>query len=269
MHRIQRSIPAVLMLAIAAAMVAHGPVPQPPRYHEFADTRAWLGVPNAADVFSNVGFAIVGAWGLAALLAHRRDPRIARGWPGYALFLASLALTAAGSAWYHLAPDNARLFWDRAPIALLCAGLLVAVDAETRTDAQPRWILPALVVAAVASVGWWSFTEARGAGDLRPYLLLQVAPLVLIPLWQGLRGARRRDRIAFAVAILLYVLAKIAELEDHAIFAALGFMSGHTLKHLLSVAASAVLVWNLAARLPARRAGAIAAERSMACDRNP
>ena len=251
MHPMQRWIPAAVMLAIAAAMLAHGPIAQLPHYHEFADTRALLGIPNAADVLSNLGFALVGTWGLAALAAHRRDPRIARGWPGHAVFLLSLLLVAAGSAWYHLAPDNARLFWDRTPIALLCAGLLAAVDADTREDAQPRWLLPALIAAAVASVEWWSFTAARGAGDLRPYLLMQAAPLVLIPLWQALRGAPRRDRIAFGAAIALYALAKVAELGDHFIFAALGFMSGHTLKHLLSVAASAVLAGNVLARVSA------------------
>lgn len=258
MYRIRRAIPAIAMLALAAAILAYGPIPQLPHYHEFADTRTWLGIPNAADVLSNVGFAMVGAWGLAALAPHRQETGIARGWPGHALFLVSLVLTAIGSTWYHLAPDNARLFWDRAPIALLCAGLLCGVDADTRADAQPRWILPALAAAAIASVEWWSFTEARGAGDLRPYLLLQAAPLVLVPLWQGLRGAPRRDRIAFAVAIALYVLAKLAELADHSIFAAVGVMSGHTLKHLLSVAASAVLVANLVTRLPVGRARPLA-----------
>lgn len=258
MHRIQRFVPAAAMLAIAAAMLAYGPIPQLAHYHEFADTRAWLGVPNAADVLSNIGFAAVAAWGLAALVPRRRDPRIGRGWPGHALFLASLLLTAIGSTWYHLAPDNARLFWDRTPIALVCAGLLAAVDAETRADAQPRWVPIALAAAAVASVEWWSFTEARGAGDLRPYLLLQAAPLVLVPLWQALRGAPRRDRISFGIAILLYGAAKVAELADHSIFAALGFLSGHTLKHLLSVAASAVLVANLVARFPEARARPLA-----------
>lgn len=249
MNPMQRSIPAAVMIAIAAAMWAHGPIPQLAHYHEFADRRAWLGIPNAGDVLSNLGFAAVAAWGLAALVPRRRDSRIARAWAGHAVFLFSLLLTAIGSTWYHLAPDNARLFWDRTPIALVCAGLLAAVDADTREDAQPRWIRFALVAAAVASVEWWSFTESRGAGDLRPYLLLQAAPVVLVPLWQALRGAPRRDRVAFGVAILLYAVAKVAELADHRVFAALGFMSGHTLKHLLSAAASAVLVGNLAARV--------------------
>ncbi|HET7547221.1 MAG TPA: alkaline phytoceramidase [Usitatibacter sp.] len=238
------------MLLMAAAMCAWGPIPQLSNYHSFADTRSWFGIPNAADVVSNIGFALVGAWGLAVLLPYRSDGRLPRGSRGYLLFVVSLLLTALGSSWYHLAPDNARLFWDRTPIALLCAGLLLAVEGETRSDEQPRWLLYAMIAAAIASVGWWRVTEVHGAEDLRPYLFLQAATLVLIPLWQALRTAPRCDRIAFGVAIALYILAKLTEVADHAIFADVGFISGHTLKHLLSVAASAVLVGNLARRVP-------------------
>jgi hypothetical protein len=233
------------MVLAAAAMLLHGPILQPGRYHEFADSRAWLGLPNAADVLSNVGFALAGLWGLLALRGGRHRATAASSWPGYHLFLASLLLTALGSGYYHLAPDNDRLLWDRLPIALACAGLLAAVHAETHDAAQPRWLLPALVAAAVASVLWWSVTDRMGSGDLRPYLLLQGAPLVLIPLWQAIHGSPRADRIAFGAAIALYVLAKVAELNDRAVFEASGVVSGHTIKHLLATAASAVIVFNL------------------------
>jgi hypothetical protein len=254
MSPIRRWIPSLLALAAGAAMLVHGPIPQLAHYHEFADSRAFLGIPNGLDVLSNAGFALVALWGLVALWPHRREAAIARSWPGQLLFLVALLLTAAGSTWYHLAPDNARLVWDRLPIALACAGLLAAVDADTRETPRPPWVLVLLVAGAIGSVWWWSFTEARGAGDLRPYLLLQGAPLLLIPLWQASYRSPRRDRLAFGVAIALYALAKVAELGDHAIFEALGFMSGHTLKHLLSTAAAVVLVASLVSRArPAAR----------------
>jgi hypothetical protein len=249
MDRTRRWFPAAAIVAIAAAMLAHGPIPQLAHYHEFADTRAMFGIANAGDVLSNAGFAIVGAWGLAALWPHRREAALARSWPGYALFFAALVLTAFGSAYYHLAPDNARLLWDRLPIALACAGLIAAVDADTHTGVPRRWLMPALALVGVASVLWWSITDARGAGDLRPYLLLQAAPLVLIPLWQANHRAPRSERLAFAAAIALYVAAKAAELGDRAIYDAAGGMSGHTMKHLLSTAASAVIVASVVARV--------------------
>jgi hypothetical protein len=237
----KRWIPLGVLVVAVAAMLVHGPIAQLEHYHEFADNRALFGLPNAGDVLSNVAFALVGLWGWWALRAKRHDPRLEGAWPGYLLFLIALTLTAFGSSYYHLAPDNGRLMWDRLPIALACAGLLAAVHAQTH-ERQPRWMVPALIVAAIASVLWWSITDSYGAGDLRPYLLLQGAPLVFIPIWQALHRSPSADRIAFGTAILLYALAKVAELNDRAILDAIGFMSGHTLKHLLAAAAGAVLL---------------------------
>ena len=86
----------------------------------------------------------------------------------------------------------------------------------------------------------------------RPYLLLQGLPLVLIPLWQAIHRAPRAERIAFAAAMMLYVLAKLAEVLDHEIANALGFVSGHTLKHLIATTATAAVVWGVTQRFTAR-----------------
>lgn len=248
MAGMKRWIPTAVMLALIAAMLLHGPIAQLEHYHQFADVRALAGIPNAADVLSNAGFAVVALWGFWMLHGKRHDPSLERAWPAYAVFLAAILLTAFGSGFYHLAPDNARLVFDRLPIALACAGLLAAVRAETH-ESQPGWVLPALMAAAVASVLWWSFTETLGAGDLRPYLLVQFAPLLVIPIWQWLYASPRADRIAFGIAIGLYVLAKVFELNDRAVLDALGFVSGHTIKHLLAIAAAAVLTGNLVLRV--------------------
>ena len=50
------------------------------------------------------------------------------------------------------------------------------------------------------------------AGDLRPYLLLQILPLVLIPLWQWIYRARAATGSHSASALALYAVAKVAEL---------------------------------------------------------
>lgn len=220
-------IAAFLVLAMAAC----GPIAQPDNYHHFADQRSLFGVTNAGDVLSNLGFLLVGGFGL--LRWRGTEARVA-GHGGYGVFFAALALTAAGSAWYHLAPDDARLALDRLPIALACAALLAA---ELERASKAGWLIP-LCVFGAASVGFWSLT-----GDLRPYLLIQLAPLVLIPAlhWQ-LRASMAR-RIAFVVAIALYVIAKMFELADATAMSALQAISGHTLKHLLATAAAAVLVW--------------------------
>jgi hypothetical protein len=249
MNRSIRLVPTAITWAAVAALILYGPITQFAHYHEFADGRVWLGVPNAADVLSNLSFLVVGGWGSWRLWPRRNDPAIRAGWPGYQLFLVSLILTAFGSAIYHLAPDDARLVWDRLPIALACAGLLAGVRADVAPDANGARMTGMLAIAAVASVSWWYVTGTHGQGDLRPYLLLQALPLVLIPLWQWLYKAPRADRIAFAAAIAIYVVAKVMELLDHQVFACLTWISGHTLKHLLASAAAAVIVARLVFRI--------------------
>lgn len=241
-------LPLFVTVALSALLFAHGPIAQLPNYHQFADHSVLLGVPNGADVLSNLGFALVAAWGLLRLWPMQGLAALDAGRHGYRLFLVALLLTACGSAFYHLAPDDARLVWDRLPIALACAGLLAAVRAECRAKPPSRTATLWLGVFAVFSVAWWAVTEQRGAGDLRPYLLLQGLPLVLIPLWQWIYHAPRRDRLAFGCALALYAAAKFAEMGDHALLAALGVVSGHTLKHLLATAAAAVLVARLSER---------------------
>jgi hypothetical protein len=243
--------PTIITLGMAAILAVYGRIAQPAHYNEFADRSVAFGIHHAADVLSNAGFALVAIWGWLALWRRRASEQLRAGWPGYNLFLIGLFLTAFGSGYYHLAPDNARLIWDRLPIALACAGLLVGV----RGDTQPglRTAIEAIVLGcfAVASVAWWVYTDRTGAGDLRPYLLLQGLPLVLIPLWQKIHRAPRADRIAFAAAMALYVLAKIAEVLDHQIANTIGFVSGHTLKHLIATTATAVVVWGLTRRFSA------------------
>ncbi len=217
---------------LIAAMVFAGPIGQPAHYHAFADQRLLLGIPHAADVLSNLGFLAVGLYGLLLLLRGRVRT------PAYAVFFGALVLTALGSSWYHLAPDNARLVWDRLPIALACAALLAAALQEgypARRHAA-TW-LAGLTLFGAASVFWWSLTA-----DLRPYLLIQIAPLVLIPALQWQTNAPPARRKAFGIAIGLYVLAKVFELGDAAVFETVHALSGHTVKHVLATLAAYVLV---------------------------
>lgn len=242
------SLPLLLTLAALIGILLYGPIAQLPDYHDFADQRAWYGLPNAADVLSNAGFAVVGVWGLLRLWPVRRQPELAAGWPGYSLFMMALVLTAAGSSFYHLAPDNDSLFWDRLPIALACAGLLAGVRAETGPHINKWFLTCALAIAGTLSVCWWYATEQSGHGDLRFYLLFQALTLSLIPVWQAIHRAPRNARVTFGSAAVLYALSKVSELNDHLLFLQLGWISGHTIKHLLATAAAAILVGHLVSR---------------------
>jgi hypothetical protein len=244
--------PTIVTVGIIVILAVHGRIAQPAHYNEFADRSAAFGIHHAADVFSNAGFALVAVWGWLTLRPRRASDQLRAGWPGYRLFLIGLFLTAFGSGFYHLAPDNARLMWDRLPIALACAGLLVGVRGDTQPGLKTEIEAIVLGFCAFVSVAWWVYTDRSGADDLRPYLLLQGLPLVLIPLWQAIHRAPRADRIAFAAAMVLYVLAKLAEVLDHEIANALGFVSGHTLKHLIATTATAAVVWGLTQRFSPR-----------------
>lgn len=236
----------VLVLLAILALAWHGPVPQWTHYHHFADARVWHGLPNAWNVLSNLPFALVGGW---ALLRWRRCPPA--GAQAWTVFAVALLLTALGSSYYHWAPDNTRLVFDRLPIAWACAALTCGFLAQ-RVDARWAGAAPLSVAWAVAtaSVLYWWGTEQGGVGDLRPYLLVQFLPMVLVPAALLMRMAPRgsapgacvSDQAWWAV-LALYGLAKLAESADAPLFDALSHLtSGHVLKHLLAAAAAAVLV---------------------------
>jgi hypothetical protein len=240
----------VLTLAVVATLGFVPPIPQDPSYHAFADRRAWLGVPNLLDVASNGLFLVVGALGVGSLWRGRARFIDARErWP-YLVFYAAVFFTGLGSAYYHLAPDNARLLWDRLPLAAGFTALLAAMIAE-RIDARAGllWLAPLLML-AIGSVLYWDWSERVGQGDLRPYGLVQFYSGALIALILALYpSAYTRARDPFVV-LGLYALAKLCEWLDRPIFAALGGVSGHTLKHLVAGVAVFWLLRMLRLRAP-------------------
>ena len=225
-------------LVVAAAAFFVPRIPQPQSYHDFADQRGWLGISNFGDVVSNLPFAVVGVWGLVFLCrkpsrARFADPR--ERWP-YILVLLGLLLTAFGSSYYHLAPDNARLVWDRLPMTLVFMPLVAAVIAERVGVRTGLFLLPVLILMGAGSVILWKVSEARAAGDLRLYAAVQAYAVLVLPvvLLLSPRYTRGSD---FAVVFGLYVLAKIVEIADRQIFSVGHVVSGHTLKHLAAGAA--------------------------------
>ncbi len=236
-------IPIAVSLLLLIVFLLHGPIGQLDHYHDFADQRSLGGIPHAMDVWSNVGFAIVGTLGLAVCWMGRRQ--LGARTAGYTIFFAAMLMTAFGSSWYHIAPDNSRLVWDRLPIAVACAGIMSAAWAEFVNSKQARFALPWLLLGACLSVAWWHVTELTGMGDLRPYLWLQALPLITVPLllWKSPKRPARAG--AWTIAILCYVLAKGFELADHAIFDLLHLISGHTFKHLFATLAAWAIYWRL------------------------
>jgi hypothetical protein len=256
-ERLGIGVVATLLGAGVVTAVLVPPIPQDPAYHGLAATRVVWSVPNGLNVLSNVAFVFAGAAGLWALrpadAGGARFAAHADRWP-WAVFFGGLLLTGIGSAYYHLAPDNPRLTWDRLPLAAALMGLFAAVLTERISQRLGVAVLAPLVLAGIGSVLWWHAGEARGAGDLRAYALVQFYPMLAIPVLLACCPPRYTLGSAVAAAIGLYALGKVFEWLDRPILAASSIVSGHTLKHLVAAAAGGVLAWMVAARQPCPRA---------------
>ena len=222
----------VLIVVVALAVIATlfvPPIPQDPAYHAFVDTRTLLGVPNFWNVFSNVGYVVVGLYGLTQL----RQLQFAEMRIAYLIFCVGVTLVAFGSSYYHYTPSTQSLVWDRLPMSIAFMALLALVLGERVSVAVGRRLLWPLVAIGVATVFYWAWTEQRGVGDLRPYGLVQFLPIVLMPLllllFPGSQGTAKWLWYTFAA----YIVAKIAEQLDETIYTALG-LSGHSIKHFVS-----------------------------------
>jgi hypothetical protein len=249
---VRHSIVMIAVFGAVAAVLAAPPVAQPLAYHNMADQRSWVGIPNALNVLSNLPFAVVGVLGLAAIFGSNVDRRVPfhdswERWP-YAALFTGVALTTVGSSYYHLAPDNPRLVWDRLPMTLGFMGLLTAVLAERVSLPAARWLFAPLLAIGAASVGYWYWSEVQGVGDLRPYLLVQFGSLLVVVLLLVFYPARYSGGGYLIAGLAAYAAAKGLELADGPIFSLGRIVSGHTLKHLVAAGAVACLVGMLRAR---------------------
>lgn len=241
-----------LATAGLAVVLCLAPIPQDPAFHDFADARTLLGVPNFWNVLSNLPFLLAGAWGLHVLLLRKggRFHEAWERWP-YAVLLASIFAVGIGSSYYHWAPTTERLFWDRLPMTLMFSSFLaITVTERLRPKWGARLLLP-LLAAGVGSLLWWRSGEARGEGDLRFYGLLQGFAMVGIPLMLVLFRPRYTRSADMFFIVTLYGIAKACEAVDGPMDAALGgALSGHTIKHLLGGVAACWIVVMLLRRRP-------------------
>jgi len=230
------------VLAVAGVLVVP-PIPQSVTYHDFCDKRTLAGIPNFANVISNLPFIIVGLIGLLLVKRSVAPRNIA---VIYISLFAGIILTGVGSAYYHGYPDNNTLVFDRLPMTIVFMSLLAAVAGESIDDGIGVLALTPLLLTGIASVLWWHYTESAGDGDLRLYVLVQYYPMILIPAILILfpSPAGRPSWLPLLYAAVWYGIAKVCEQFDCHIYSALGFVSGHSLKHL----AAAVSTWFLVKR---------------------
>jgi hypothetical protein len=225
-------IAALILLAVGPLLwllVGHGqPILQDRGYHVFADARSCLGIANFGNVASNVLFLVAGLAGLRRTFLDRSGA--SRSWR---VFFSGMALVFLGSAYYHSAPNDDTLVWDRLPMTVAFMGLFAALLSEhLGKQFETALLIPALLV-GIGSVFWW-----QASGDLRIYIWVQAMPLLLIPYVIAALPGNYNRRYYLMYGVGCYALAKVAEWLDFEIYSATAaIISGHSLKHLLAAAA--------------------------------
>lgn len=227
-------IAALLLLVLGPLvwlMIGHGaPILQDRDYHLFADARSCLGIANFGNVASNGLFLLTGMLGMVWSWRNRSGA-----WRSWLVFFTGVALVFLGSAYYHSAPGDDTLVWDRLPMTVAFMGLFAALLGEHLDAKLELPLLVAALAVGIFSVFWWQYS-----GDLRIYIWVQGAPLLAIPYVIAAFPGRYDRRHYLLYGVALYAVAKTAELLDHEIYAATGaLISGHSVKHL--TAAFAVL----------------------------
>lgn len=222
----------VILIAIYKVF-ALSPVSQDPAYHLFVDTRSYGTISNFANVVSNVGFIFAGIVGFKRNTNNRASFTKFM----WTFFFVSVIGVGAGSAYYHWNPTNNTLFWDRLPMTLAFGSLISCIGAERFGARVGEQMFRPMVFFGALSVVYWWISEAMGAGDLRLYILVQYLPIALIPLVLiFFPHDARRDRMYWTL-LLAYIIAKLFEMSDVAIFNnTFQLVSGHSLKHLAAAA---------------------------------
>ena len=236
----------LVLIVVSAVYLFTGPVPQWPDYHDFADQRSWLGLSNAQNVLSNLGLLLVGAWGVVFLFGRRGKLAAAKVWPHYLVFFGGIFLTALGSAYYHFAPDNLSLVWDRLPMMVMFAGFLTIVIGELMDHEAANTLLVPFLLTGIASVVYWIQSELAGSGDLRFYGLVQHLPGMIMLLMLVLYPRPAHFLSAMMGLLLFFGLAKLFEIFDHQVYQALNeIVAGHAIKHLFAAIAPVFILWML------------------------
>lgn len=221
----------IIALALLLTVAVLGPeVMQPAHQHDFADQRFFGYLPCAADVISNLPFALWGILGLVVLPKAKLSPGITS---LASLFFAGLIITAGASSWYHLQPNNDGLAIDRLGMTVAFAGLL-GLAAADRASLRAGVILSGLTL-ALGSLSVWAWSMS---GNVLPWLVLQFGGMALI-LWMATRqpmpNAKGALAVSWGIVILIYAAAKVLELADHAVYDLTSqFISGHSLKHIVA-----------------------------------
>lgn len=223
----------LLFSSLVVILYRTPPISQKESYHQFIDTRSLFGIPNFANIASNLLLTILGAWGVSFLFSskspffhHSQEKAVWR------IFFGGAILASLGSIFYHWHPSNVSLAVDRFPLSIVFMSFFSLMLIERVHFRVGLWLTPLLLLLGVTSVFYWIFTETLSQGDLRPYILVQFFPILAIPLILLFFPASYPGQQWLWVSLAAYSVAKGFELTDRETFDFFrGQLSGHTLKH--------------------------------------
>ncbi len=239
---------ALIVLLMIAVVFFLPPIPQPLEYHDFADQKMRFGIAFANDVISNLPLLLIGIWGTVFAIRHRFNSTSNEERHLWMIFFSAAALSAIFSIYYHLHPNHFRLAIERLGLSVLFTSFFSLMLFERLGKKLGLLLTPLLLFLGILSVIYWSATESSGIGDVRFYAFVQFVPiLLLLPLFYFFPSSLPGRRFLY-LGILCYGFAKLCEIKDQKIFALLGIISGHTLKHLFASATVLFLIFYLGRR---------------------
>ena len=227
---------ASMLLATMMGLMAWGPVLLSSQVHDYADNRAWLGIPGAANVWVNLAMLAVGSWGWRATRASPWPLQLRTPWQ---LFQACAAVSALLAALYHAWPGDTLFVAAHAATAACFTMLTLGMLAER---VHSRFGSPLscglLLLGAVLLAGVVLIGRSLGSPvDMRPLLMLEIIPMLVIPAGALSLPGRATQALDWIVVLSLYALAKLLESGDALVLQISGWVSGHTLMHLALTAA--------------------------------
>ena len=187
----------------------------PKGYHNFADKRRLIGLPNAMNVLSNL-FIIIP---VIYLLKHKTENNTNNN-----LLIIHITLLSLASAYYHYNPSDKSIFWDILMIATLSIIVLNIIN-EYKYGSL-------FYILGVLSVIYWKQT-----GDIRLYLLILIGVPIIFFLKYYDNEEEDKKGVNKNLYIILFftLLYRFVEYYDHQIYNLSNkFISGHTLKHIFA-----------------------------------
>lgn len=251
---------ASMSLATMMGLLAWGPIRLSEQVHQYADDRVWLGIAGGANVWVNLSMFVVGGWGWYATRTSHWPVQLRRPWQ---LFQACAVVSAMAAALYHARPGDTLFVLTHVTTAsgfmMLTLGLLA--ERVHSSFGSPLSCVLVLVIAGLMGGAMLLGGSRDDALDMRPLLLLEIIPVLVIPAGALSLPGRSTRLLDWMVVLTLYALAKLLESADALVLQASGWISGHTLMHLALTGAVGWMAYcAVRARAAASPASAVASD---------